>query len=131
MRTLLGNYVLMKICPNLDGFLSWWSQFKCSYTYLSHFSFGLQSTLENDSDGFKDQIVAKGHSHMYWINYDETFASMTKFDWIQTILYPLATAEDVEWSENCFSPWRSIEQLEGFTTQGETKMFFRLLKSIK
>lgn len=65
----------------------------------------MQSTLENDSDGFKDQIVAKERSHMYWMNYDQTFASMTKFDWIQTILYPLATAEDVEWSENCFSPW--------------------------
>lgn len=85
MRTLLGNYVLMKICPNLDGFLSWWSQFKCSYTYLSHFSFGLQSTLENDSHGFKDQIVARGRSHICGMNYDQTFASMTKFDWIQTI----------------------------------------------
>jgi hypothetical protein len=127
MRTLLGNYVLMKICPNLNGFLSWWSQFKCSYTYLSHFSFSLQSTVENDSDGFKDQIVAKGRSHMYWMNYDQTFSSITKFDWIQTILYPLATAEDVDEVKIAFLH----EQLEGFTTQGETKMFFRLMTSIK
>lgn len=85
MRTLLGNYVLMKIFPNLDGFLSWWSQFKCSYTYLSHFSFGLQSTLENDSDGFKDQIVAKERTNcIEW--------TMTKhlLQWLSLIEFKLS-----------------------------------------